>query len=342
MKLMPKQTNQLTDTGVAVAPRFLLTWAWAILLVLVLVFARDINAWAVGDETQLQDSLQPAAMQLEAGSQALGVTGVREYVQGAVQGFYRDAPQWSAKAEATAPAVAQAAATPVQTIADAELPAKPAKPKPVKILLIGDSSIQAGLGTELERRLEECEGVTVMRFGLHSTGLARPDYFNWMTKLTELKKEFDPDLTIAYFGDNDCQGLASVDGKAVAKFGSDEWKSEYGKRVQDIMGLMKEGGNYGAMVGMPIMRSKKFSNQIQILNGVLEKATLTAGGVYLPTWGITSDASGNYVASVEFEGKDRMIRQGDGIHLSEHGADYVAYHLIEMLKAHYVLVEKAK
>jgi hypothetical protein len=94
------------------------------------------------------------------------------------------------------------------------------------------------------------------------------------------------------------------------------------------------------MVGMPIMRSKKFSNQIEILNSVVEDAALEAGGMFLPTWEITSDDKGEYMASVNFEGKDRMIRQGDGIHLSEHGAEYVAYHLIEMLKDKYVLVEK--
>jgi uncharacterized protein len=340
MKLMMQNGNQTGNA--AVSPRFLLPWAWGILAVLILVFASDINAWAIGGGTP-QDQLQPAAVQLEAGARAAGVLSVREFVQGAVQGFYRDAPQWAAKAEDSAPVVATVAdAPPVQTIAQAELPARPEKPKPTKILIIGDSSIQAGLGTALERRLKDFDGVTVMRFGLHSTGLARPDYFNWMDKLTELKKDFDPDLTIAYFGDNDCQGLASVDGKAVAKFGSDEWKSEYGNRVQAIVKLMKDGGNSGAMVGMPIMRSKKFSNQIEILNKVLQDATLSAGGVYLPTWGITSDANGSYVASVKFEGQDRMIRQGDGIHLSEHGSEYVAASLVDMLKDHYMLVEKGK
>ncbi len=341
---MKNETNLLkTQAETFAPPRVLLGWSWVILLVLVLVFARDVNAWAVTDETPVQGSLMPAAAQLETGAQAIGVIELREAVQNAVQGVYRDAPEWSASAATPVPAeVAQVEQPRVHAFGDAQMPAKPAKPKPAKILLIGDSSIQAGLGTELERRLENMEGVTVMRFGLHSTGLARPDYFNWMTKLTELKAEFDPDLTVAYFGDNDCQGLASVDGAAVAKFGSEEWKTEYGDRVQEIVGLMKEGGNYGAMVGMPIMRSKKFSNQIEILNNVVENATLTAGGVFLPTWGITSDAEGNYMASVNFEGKDRMIRQGDGIHLSEHGADYVAYHLIEMLKANFELKEKSK
>ena len=325
-------------------PRFLLGWAWLTMLVLVLVFARDIHAWAVTGDTVVQTQLQPATVQLEASAAAIGVLPVREAVQDAVQSLYLNADEWSARAESVQ-VVAEAKPVdepPVQSYADAQLPEKPAKPKPAKILIIGDSSIQAGLGTELERQLEKMEGVTVMRFGLHSTGLARPDYFNWMDKLTELKAEFDPDLTVAYFGDNDCQGLASVDGDAVAKFGSDEWKVEYGNRVIDIVGLMKDGGNYGAMVGMPIMRSKKFSNQIEFLNGVVEEATLEAGGVFLPTWGITSDDEGSYMASVEFDGKDRMIRQGDGIHLSEHGADYVAYHLIKMLQEKFELVEKAE
>ena len=354
--------NKPQGSATYTPPRLLLVWSWVILALLLVVFAKDIRSWAIAAETPLQEKLLPASEVLADAAEDAGVAPVREGVQGAVQGIYAGSPalgevkqpgqiasapeQQTASnvpADESVPAVEPpfgAAAAEGVPSASAAQDEQPGLPAPKRFLLVGDSSIQSGLGTELERRLEELEGVTVLRFGLHSTGLARPDYFDWYAKLEELQAEFEPDVTIAYWGDNDCQGLSTIEGQFITRFGSDEWKETYGQRYEDIIALMKEDGGEAVIIGMPIMRSRKFRNQIEILNEVTEQATDNAGGTYLPTWGITSDDEGEYMATVEFEGKERMIRAGDGIHLSKHGSDYVAYHIIEMLREYFTLVDK--
>lgn len=322
---------------------------WLVLAALLVVFANDLNQWAVAAEsTSAQSKVLPVTQVLLGLANGTGIARTRQAVEAAVHQLYDD-PLVVAQRRTTALSTSALPVTPVVGIAattSSEAPqqvqAQAADPKftPTRVLLVGDSSIQAGLGTKLERRLETYENTEVNRFGLHSTGLARPDYFDWNDKLTELMGDFSPDLVIAYWGDNDCQGLSTKQGDFVAHFGTDEWDTEYGYRVEQIVGLIRGNGSEVVIIGMPIMRSKSFSKRIARLNGVVEQATEEAGGHYLPTWDICADEDGNYMASVEFEGKDRIIRAGDGIHLSNHGAEYVAFKICEVLEGWFNMVAK--
>jgi hypothetical protein len=152
--------------------------------------------------------------------------------------------------------------------------------------------------------------------------------------------EFGPDLVIAYWGDNDCQGLSTKEGDFVAHFGTEEWDVEYGKRIERIVGLIRDRGSEAVIIGMPIMRAKSFSKRIERLNGVVEEATENAKGYYLPTWDICADEDGDYMASVVYGGQERIIRASDGIHLSSHGADYVADEICQLLENWFSMVAK--
>lgn len=330
-----------------VAPSRVLLACWLLLLALMLAFATDVVRWAdSADSEVVRAGALPVGGTLLAVSSAVGLAHAREGAVGAVARFYEAQSRRGARHQALATAVELGPVAQVSSASGMEQGATGGTAggaaavtdelvRPSRVLLIGDSSIQAGLGTQIERRLEEYKDVTVLRFGQHSTGLARPDYFDWWEKLSELKQEFEPDLVIAYWGDNDCQGLSTREGGVVAQFGNDEWDAEYGQRVRDIVELMREGGGAAVIVGMPIMRSKSFSRRIERLNSVAETATTDAGGMYLPTWEMTSDEKGNYVSVVEFEGKVRVIRAGDGIHLSTHGSAYVADGICRALEEHF-------
>jgi len=326
----------------------MLTAAWLCLVALLVVFAPDLNQWAIAAESPVvEQRVEPLTATLAMVAERLGISGTRQTVETAVHHFY-DEPLVLGAREAVSE-VASLPPVPQQTAALATTGDERATDQvvsaadagefsPTRVLLVGDSSIQAGLGTKLERRLETYDNVAVDRFGLHSTGIARPDYFDWNEKLAELMDEFHPDLVIAYWGDNDCQGLSTKDGEFVAHFGTDEWDAEYGRRIQAIVKQIRDHGSHAVIIGMPIMRSKSFSKRIERLNGVVQQATEAAGGYYLPTWDMCADADGKYMASVEFQDKTRIIRAGDGIHLSTHGAAYVAYKICEELEKIFKLV----
>lgn len=77
---------------------------------------------------------------------------------------------------------------------------------PDDVLLIGSSSVNGALGRLIETELEGA-GLRVARHGRSSTGLARPDFFDWQEEIGELG-----DLTrlrgvVVYMGGNDTQAV---------------------------------------------------------------------------------------------------------------------------------------
>jgi hypothetical protein len=349
---MDMKKQEIEEPQRITAASRLLTASWLILAALLVVFAADLNQWAIAAESPVvSQRIAPLTQALASAAERLGISGTRQAAEISIHHFY-DEPVVIGAREAVSE---MASPPPVQQV-DAAVAAsgdeaaqnqlvaaaEAGQFSPTRILLVGDSSIQAGLGTKLERRLEDYDDVTVDRFGLHSTGIARPDYFDWSEKLAELMGEFNPDLVIAYWGDNDCQGLSTKEGEFLAHFGTDEWDVEYGRRIESIVKQVSAAGSNMVILGMPIMRSKSFSKRIERLNGVVEQATEAAGGYYLPTWDMCADADGNYMASVEFQGKTRIIRASDGIHLSTHGSAYVAYQICKELEKTFELAPPAE
>jgi hypothetical protein len=207
----------------------------------------------------------------------------------------------------------------------APAPAPAVKLHPQRVLLIGDSLMQNGcLGSQLETRFKQRQGVQVARWAKQSTGLARKDYFDWAAKLKELIAKHKPDLIVAIWGANDCQSVTNSRGKALAVFGTDAWDAAYGERVEEMTAIAHEAGAELVLIGLPSMRNEKYGQRIARLNSVVEKHAQQAGGVYLSTWNITSSGNGGYLASIKYNGKNITMRQKDGIHLSNGGAGYVS------------------
>ncbi|MCB9506651.1 MAG: DUF459 domain-containing protein [Myxococcales bacterium] len=204
---------------------------------------------------------------------------------------------------------------------------------PSRILIIGASSVQFDLGRALETQLERRPGLTVERWGRHSTGLSRADYFDWLAKAVELADGFGPDLVIAQMGGNDCQVITNVDGSEVARFPTDAWEPAYAERVTSLIDLMRQRGARVVFLGMPIMRSPSFRTKVERLNRVTRAAVEATGERYISTWELSADANGAYRGTAVVDGREVVFRASDGIHMSADGAEYVAAHVIAEIEA---------
>src|SRR6266550_7270589 len=71
---------------------------------------------------------------------------------------------------------------------------KPTAGDKLRVVVVGDS-LATGLGIYLERVLKPSL-VRVSRQGRISTGLARPDYFDWPQAMSEIVERFRPDLIV--------------------------------------------------------------------------------------------------------------------------------------------------
>ena len=284
---------------------------------------RDV---ALGDRAPWQAA---GAGVLAGVGELTGVAELRALLHEPMRAFYGTAftvggrsPQPPAAAEAAEPEVEESEAAEPEA----------AVPAPRRVMIVGASSIQFGLGRALERWIERFQGVTVMRYGLHSTGLARPDYFDWHAKAREMKNEFQPDLVIAQFGGNDGQGLTDRDtGGAVAPLFTDAWDEVYGARVETFVEIFAADDVPVVILGMPAMKSAYHQRKMARINEVTEAACARAGARFVDTFAMTADADGNYVARAEVEGRLRVIRASDGMHLNSYGAELVTAGILDAL-----------
>jgi hypothetical protein len=209
-----------------------------------------------------------------------------------------------------------------------------------RVLIVGASSIQFYLGSELERfLLSFYDDVEVLRFGKLSTGLARTDLLDWPQKITKLMEEFRPDLVIGNFGGNDAQNML-VSGGAVLRYGTPEWDREYRFRVRRVVEVARARRAKIAMLGMPIMRDPGFSRRMAHVNRLTLEGVREGGGVFIPTWDLAAESDGTYRKAVVIDGETGLMRLPDGIHYSRLGAKYVAKQVGQELERYVVLVPR--
>ena len=162
---------------------------------------------------------------------------------------------------------------PAKPLQERPLP-KPFKGHPMHLYIAGDSMM--GLpGMALTNLSNKTKLIKPMLDYHISTGLVRPDFFNWPAQLQAKVKAFDPGAVAVMFGANDNQAVQTPSGK-IYQFGSDGWKKEYRKRVQDAIGLMFQGGVRRVYwIGQPVMPESSYNNQVRLMNeiyqGVAEK-----------------------------------------------------------------------
>jgi uncharacterized protein len=167
-----------------------------------------------------------------------------------------------------------------------------------------------------------------------SSGLSRPDFFNWPERLRAQMQSFDPHVAVAMFGANDGQSV-EYQGK-VLQFNTPAWLALYHRRVGQAMDILI-GPRHRQVwwIGMPIMRSDAFSKVVRVLDSVYKAEAATRPDVHwVDTYGMFADKSGRYQDYLPgTSGKTELMRQSDGIHFSRAGADMAAKVVLDQIKA---------
>lgn len=216
-----------------------------------------------------------------------------------------------------APAAAAASTVPVPaTTRVVPLSARLAE-GPLRIGVFGDSMAD-GLYAGLYRELQDEPNLKVSKFSQVSTGLTRYDYVNIHARTQAQLDEHPLDVAVLLFGTNDAQGIDT--GGDIHRFGTDGWKAAYGRRIDDLVALLRGRGIAVYWVGLPRMKRDSFDEQMMLINGVVEARMRALGVPYIQTVGLTSNGDGDYEAYLPTAGGRRVLmRAGDGIHMSMAG-----------------------
>jgi hypothetical protein len=217
---------------------------------------------------------------------------------------------------------------------------KPTAGDKLRVAVVGDS-LATGLGIYLERVLKPSL-VRVSRQGRISTGLARPDYFDWPQAISEIVDRFRPDLIVVMLGENDNQGLRTPGGHEETPVGTFEWPQAYEERVAAFMELATSRGARVVWAGLPIVSDRGRWAIVQRQNDVFERAAdLIDDVAYLDTWEMFAAPDGGYTAYYRDGGTVRLVRESDGLHFNAAGYTILARAVAEMAREEFQLTERA-
>ena len=304
------------------------------LVLLIVVLALAVAAFLNADATLRKSKAkgdgwrQDVAQMVANVSDAVGLNRARSGVDDAM-GRTRDnsASLDELLAEKQAQAEADAAAEQATLVAAPPKLRQPTPEAPLRFWVGGDS-VAGTYGTSMQRIASETGLFTPTLDYRVSTGLARPDYFNWPEHFVkDILPGVQPDVMVMMFGANDSQNMV-VDGKPLERF-SDPWLAEYRRRVAATMDLLKSENNdrmivwVGAAPTGPNSGVATLDKENYIYWSEAQKRPWVT---YVDTWAILGNADYQYAGSAPYaDGQTRNMYQKDNVHLATTGADRLAW-----------------
>jgi len=211
---------------------------------------------------------------------------------------------------------------------------KPTPEQPLS-LWVGGDSITGAFGPALQKVAADSKLFKAVSDSKPSSGLTRPDYFNWPKHLyDDVVKAQNPDVMVIMFGANDAQNMPIKGNQGYVRF-TKEWLDEYRRRVADTMDLLKDGRNQRVVIwmGAPVMGPNSGVEGMDKLNYIYASEAKTRPWVvYFDTSAFLSNPDGSYAANLpNAEGTVELQRAGDNIHLNQAGSDRVAWAVLTRL-----------
>lgn len=214
----------------------------------------------------------------------------------------------------------------------------PSAEHPAEVLVLGDSDAGT-FGPYLARLLDETGVVEITVDYKVSSGLSRPDFFDWPAHIEATVPAADPDIIVVTFGGNDGQDIRDRDGDIVAAGptgNEDAWTEEYVRRADEVLDLLEGDGRTVIWVGIPNDDNPDVTARMQVQDEAARAAVARHPGVtFVDTWARFSGRSGGWAEYVidprDREGKP--VRASDGFHLNETGAEILALDIARVVEA---------
>ena len=212
----------------------------------------------------------------------------------------------------------------------------PTKEDPLRLWVGGDSMSKV-LGEAIVRQAEESGYFDPHQDSQLSSGLVRPDFFDWPGHFDDLAHDDEPhEVFVVIFGANDDQGIKTPDGKIFQPEGKDwpGWEQEYRRRVAGTMDVLKADGRLVVWVGQPVMEDGGLSRAMERLNVIYrEEAEKRPWVRYFDMWQLFQDENGKYDSHIrDDDGEVKEMRHPDGVHLVREGGEFAARRILDLIE----------
>lgn len=204
----------------------------------------------------------------------------------------------------------------------------------IRTLAVTGDSLSIALASELEKSLAGRPGLGFTRLGKVSSGLARPDFFDWDRNMESLTSRFRPDAVVVMLGTNDNKPLRLADGTQIS-FGTPEWDRAYVAKVRHLVDIIRSH-NASATVfwlGAPVMADAELSRDLKHINALLRKTMDSQADChYVDTWPLFAAPGGGFALSKPDVEGGAALRARDGVHLTTAGAQALAGHCLSVME----------
>jgi hypothetical protein len=208
---------------------------------------------------------------------------------------------------------------------------------PARLWVAGDSLVVTP-GESIIRAAEDTRAVRSVApvDGHISTGLSRPDVFDWYRHIRRELQRRQPDVVVLGFGGNDdhpyMTGLPK--GVTIDAFGGPVWTLEYRRRVEAVMDLVRHRARLLVWIGLPITANAEQTRRFEVINAVVHDAAANREGVvFLDTYTMFAGRDGGYAQYLPDEqGALTKVRGDDGVHFERPGGDRVAAEVMKRLR----------
>jgi lysophospholipase L1-like esterase len=216
----------------------------------------------------------------------------------------------------------------------AELGARPDPPRALDTLLVTGDSLAMPLDVEMARRLADSnDDVDVQRDPHVGTGISKSGLVDWGRLSTQHAGEREPDATVVFIGANEGFPLPGPDGDEIDCCGP-AWAAAYANRVRRMMDTYRQGGDARVYwLTLPIPRDDDLAEVARTVNAAIEVAAqpfraqvrvLDMAELFTP--------DGRYRDAMTVDGRRRIVRDADGIHLNNAGAGVAAEVVLEAVR----------
>jgi hypothetical protein len=205
---------------------------------------------------------------------------------------------------------------------------KPLPHRPLHTVLVTGDSMATPLDTEIARRLTGRSGVKVIREPHLGTGISKSLLVDWGRLSAQQVADRKPDAVVVFIGANEGFDLPGPGGRKVKCCGPD-YAAAYANRVRRMMDTYRQKGLARVYwLTLPTPRGKDRQEVARTVN-----AAITVAAEPLRSTVRVFDTVPVFTPGAKYRDAmdGKIVRQADGIHLNEAGAEIAADRVVAMI-----------
>jgi len=217
----------------------------------------------------------------------------------------------------------------------ARIGARPAPKRRLRTLLVTGDSMATPLDVHLARKLAG-DGVRVIRDPHLGSGISKSFLVDWGQLSVSQVKRYEPDAVVVFIGANEGFPLPFAGGRTVQCCGPD-WAAAYAARVRRMAYTYRRGGAARVYwITLPAPRAADRQRVERVVNAAISVAAEPWRAQVRVIDTVPIFTPHGWRAAMPVRGQETIVRQADGIHLNDAGAEVLSGVVLNRIRGDFV------